>query len=258
MEFVPHLPCFNASTLDRFSVKLRLTRIRLPALAALAALAAAAALLAFAILWSAVLRSAATPRIAIGIVSYRFWDGRAPQIPFRLGTPSTGFRTLQFEPISYDQEGRNISVRVGITNTGHVALRYNRINFDANARLRVESQTGWTNRDIGPFALMPYLSAVLKPSERTEAIILLPGGTLHWQVTYKTRAASFRQRVVASLPSNWFPRLYPLCKRFLSDREGPEREMSSAVFECPQHEPVALPDWTPPPFGSDPPWPAPP
>ncbi len=236
-------------------MKLRHTPTRLPARAVLAA---AAALLTLALLWFAVLRSAAAPRIAIGVVSYRLWDGRAPQIPFRLGTPGTGFRTLQFEPIIYDRDGRNISVRVGITNTGHVALRYNRINFDGNAQLRVESQTGWTNRDIGPFALMPYLSAVLNPGEHTEAIILLPAGTLRWQVSYKTQAASFRQRVVASLPSKWFPRLYPLCKRFLSDREGPDREITSAVFECPQHERVALPDWTPPPFGSDPLWSAPP
>ena len=236
-------------------MKLRLTRIRLPALAALAV---AAALLALALLWFTVLRSTAAPRIAIGVVSYRFWDGRAPEIRFRLGTPSAGFRTVPFEPIVYDRDGRNISVRVGIINAGHVALRYNRINFDGNARLRVESPTGWTNRNIGPLAGLPYLSAVLKPGERTEAIILLPAGTLRWQVTYKARAASFRQSVVASLPPKWFPRLYPLCKRFLSDREGPDREITSAVFECPQHESVALPDWTPQPFGSDPPWPAPP
>ena len=112
-------------------------------------------------------RVPATPTIAVGVLGYNTW-GRGP-----------------FH-----------SVRVGITNTGRTAIRYNQMNFAGDASLRVESRNGWATRDIGPDALLPLMPALLKPGSNTFAFMLLPEGTLRWQIAYKIQGASLRDRVV--------------------------------------------------------------
>src|SRR5205085_787670 len=96
-------------------------------------------------------------------------------------------------------QGPSSAVRVGITNTGRAIIRYNQMNFGGDASVRIESRNGWATRDIGPGALFPWMPALLKPGSNTSAVIPLPEGTLRWQICYKIRAASVRERVVSRI-----------------------------------------------------------
>jgi hypothetical protein len=60
----------------------------------------------------------------------------------------------------------------------------------------------------------------------------LPPDCLRWQVGCKIREASLRDRVASTLSSKWRNRLDLLCQ-LLPNREGPELEVCSGVFECP-------------------------
>jgi hypothetical protein len=128
----------------------------------------------------------------------------------------------------------SLDVCLGITNTGHVAIRYNRCNFDSNAWVRTESENGWTNGDIGVIARVPSSQMLLCPGSNTFALLVLPPDTLRWQVGYRTRVASIRERVILRIPSKLRGILDPICKRVLSDKGGSQWEIRSPVFECPQ------------------------
>jgi hypothetical protein len=188
----------------------------------LAIIFASLAFVTFALLYLLARRPAAKPPISIGVFSYDSWG-----------------------------KGPSLTVRIGITNTGRTAIRYNQVNFSGDAVLRTESRKGWTIRDIGPLAMLPLMRALLRPGSNTSAFISLPSNTLRWQVSYHVRAASLRDRVVSRIPAKWHGRLYPLCKRWLSDKEGPEKEIASDVFECPSVLKISN-DEGPPIFDSDP------
>jgi hypothetical protein len=150
--------------------------------------------------WLSAVRPAARPLISIGVLSSRW--GKPP----------------------------SFSVRVGITNTGSTTIRYNQMNFDANAWVRTKSRSGWATRDIGPLTGLPWMPALLRPGSNTYAIILLPPDTVRWQVGYRIRTASLRDRVTSRIPGKRLSRLRPLCERFLSSREGPEQQIRSGLF----------------------------
>jgi hypothetical protein len=157
-----------------------------------------------AVIWFLAERPALKPAISIGVLEYRNWG-----------------------------KGPSLSVRLGITNTGRITIRYNQLNFDGRAVLRTESHRGWTDRDIGPGAVFPWMTALLPRGSNTFAIIALPADTLRWQIKYPVRAACMRDRVMARIPRKWSGRLRPICGQFFSDKEGPEQMISSEVFELP-------------------------
>lgn len=190
-------------------------------------ISAAFALLMGALAWFVTRRQITTPAIAIGILGYSSWG-----------------------------KGPSLAVSVGITNTGRTTIRYNKINFGGDASVRAELQNGWVTRDIGPMALLPWMPALLRPGDKTKANLMLPKGTLRWQVCYRVRGASLRECVASRIPPKWRGRLRPLCERLLSGREGPEREIVSELFDCPRVEPVGLVDGMPPLFDREAFWPA--
>jgi len=144
------------------------------------------------------------PAISIGVLEYSNW-GKEP----------------------------SFSVRLRITNTGRIPIRYNQFNFNGKAVLRTESNKGWTDRDIGPYAVFPWMSAILLPGSNTFGNIALPADTLRWQIAYPVRAACQRDRVMARIPRKWTGRLRPICGQLFSDKEGPEQMIASEVFELP-------------------------
>ena len=184
-------------------------------------------------------RHPARPVVSIGILSYTNW-GKSP----------------------------SICARVGLTNTGRVTIKFNQMNY----RVRIESPRGWSQEqpecyltsgwvswDFGPFAVTTLMPALLKPGSNTSATILLPADTLRWQVGYKVRTASLRERVASRIPAKWQRRLYPICQRLLSDKPGPEQEVLSGLFECPRNDAASLDGALPflfDPFDPDKLWPA--
>jgi hypothetical protein len=132
----------------------------------------------------------------------------------------------------------SVAVILEITNTGRTTIRYSPGNFDPDAWVQAVSQKGWTSRrSIGPLAGMVSMSALLRPGSNTFALIVLPRDTLRWQVGYKVRAASLRRRVQSRMPAKLWNALRPFLERILSDKEGPEREVVSPVFDCPHSQP---------------------
>jgi len=148
--------------------------------------------------------SAAKPPISIGVLSYEPWA----------------------------EKGAPLEVRVGITNRGFKIVRYNRINFDGDARLRTESGNGWTERDFGSASLV--LPALLPSGADTSAGVMLPDGTLRWQIRYHVETASLAESVIARMPRKCLDRLRPLLVRLLP-KKGRWQEVESAVFECPHN-----------------------
>jgi len=165
--------------------------------------------------------------------------------------------TITIGVLSYTNYGGPIlSVRVGVTNVGRVTIRYNPIYFSKDAWVRTESTKGWRTNDIGPYADAPTQPLLLKPGSNTFAALLLPPGTLRWQVGYKIRAASLRERVTLNMPRAWRGYLHPVLIHFLSSREGPEREIESPLFDAPHVEPPSVDGGMPVPLSSTQPRPA--
>jgi hypothetical protein len=160
-----------------------------------------------AVLWIRGVRHAPVtrPEISIGVLSYQPWAGTGP----------------------------SLLVRVGITNVGHRIITYNKVNFDMDAKVRVESASGWTTRDNEPFAVGPLMQDSLRPGSATTAFICLPGGALRWQVQYTVDVGSLREAVSSRMPPQLGKYLRPLCYRFLSNK-GHLQYVQSGVFECPQ------------------------
>ena len=153
-----------------------------------------------------------------------------------LARPSSGPEVLSIGVLCYGSwgQGPSVSVRIGITNVGQTTIEYNRLNFSSNAALYVESENGWTTRDIGPLAGLPLMPTLLSPGASTSVSLVLPENTLRWQVGYKIRTASLRDRVSSRTPAKWRVRLQPLLEKLFSGKEGPEQEVRSRVFECPR------------------------
>ena len=146
--------------------------------------------------------------------------------------------TVSTSVISYDTRGRgSISARIGITNTSGTPMRLYIVSFGQDAVVRVESPKGWTTRDIGPMAKLPLLRksivAILPPGAGTTTVIQLPPETGRWQITYPVQPASKREAMIAKIPAKWRNSLRPLYTRLFSNKEGPEQEVTSAVFELP-------------------------
>jgi hypothetical protein len=166
-------------------------------------------LLIAALLWVWGVRQAAVtkPEISIGVLSYQPWA----------------------------DTGSALLVRVGITNVGHRIITYNKFNFDMEAKVRVESPSGWTTRDNEPLTGGPLLLGSLRPGSTTTACICLPEGTHRWQVQYTVQVGSLREAVFSRMPPQLGKYLRPLLERFLSN-QGHLQYVQSGVFECPHNE----------------------
>jgi hypothetical protein len=166
-------------------------------------------LLIAALLWIWGVRQAAVtrPEISIGVLRYQPWAGTGP----------------------------GLLVRVGITNVGHRIIRYNKVNFDMDAKVRVESPSGWTTRDNEPFNGGLLLQDSLRPGSSTTAAICLPKGTLRWQVQYTVEVGSLREVVSSRMPPKLGRYLRPLSDRLLSNK-GHLQYVQSGVFECPHNQ----------------------
>jgi hypothetical protein len=131
--------------------------------------------------------------------------------------------------------GPIFSVQVGITNIGGVAISYNPINFSPYAWVRIESLKGWSTNDVGPYRNAGRFPRLLEPGSNTFGALVLPPGTLRWQVGYKVRAASLRHRVTSHLPAGW-RRIRTWVGWPFSNNEGPEQTIESPVFGPPHNE----------------------
>jgi hypothetical protein len=167
----------------------------------------ASLIIAIALLWAWVKRPPAKPTASLSVISYDTW------------------------------ERNSYSVRVGITNTSGTTLRFYLVSFGQDAVLRVESSKGWATRDIGRMAKLPFtrtsMGVLLPPGSGTTTIIQLPSDTLRWQLTYPVQAAGKRDRMIAKIPAKWRNSLRPLCKRLFSNRDEPEHNVTSDVFDLP-------------------------
>ena len=148
-----------------------------------------------------------------------------------------GIGVLSYQPWAGTGLGPGLMVRVGITNRGFKTIKYDKLSFDGGAQVLMESESGWTQRDIGPFARVPFGSALLESGADTSACILLPEGTRRWQISYMVYRAGMRESVLSRIPPRWRSRVPSLFARLLSNKEG-WQEVRSAVFECP-HDPKA-------------------
>jgi hypothetical protein len=119
----------------------------------------------------------------------------------------------------------------------------------------VESWSGKTSRRISGLPLTFVAHVLLKPGSYTIVTLPLPPDTLRWQFSFKIRAASLSETVANALPPWWGSKLYPICAHLLSNRDGPEQEITTGVFEISVHGPLVIDGWTPPQFGSAPLWP---
>ena len=173
----------------------------------LASILAALTIGLVALLWFLAQRPAARPTISIGVVSY---EGRG-------------------------RNGAASLARLGITNTGRTAICYDPFDFSAGARqLRIESQKGW-RVSSGTGLRVGFLEGmfVLRPGAHTTAFVTLPSDARRWQITYRVRSASPRERVLSRIALKWRERLRPFCERHFSGAEGPMEEITSDVFEVP-------------------------
>src|SRR5262249_387669 len=145
---------------------------------------------------------------------------------------------ISIDVLSYSPCASSVLVRVGITNTCRTALKFNQFNFN-EASVRTESLSSWITRTTGPMTLIPYMPAVLKPGASTLSFITLLPGTLRWQGKYKVRTASLREPIILCIPTKW-ETLTRICQHLLADRDGPEQEIQSGLFECPNLSPPPM------------------
>lgn len=152
-------------------------------------------------------------------------------------------------------KGSAIAARMGITNTGRTAIKCTPLNGGgAWVSTEAESWSGRTSRHIRGWPLIVGAHVLLKPGSYTFVTIPLPPDTLRWQFSFKIRAASLSETVANALPPKWGSKRYPICARLLSNREGPEQEITTGVFEISFNGPLVIDGWTPPQFGSEPLW----
>jgi hypothetical protein len=129
---------------------------------------------------------------------------------------------IEFGPATF-----NFSPQVGMTallrlkNTGNAAAFWG---FNSSW-LAIENDDGWsTNYTRG--------LRFLEPGAQMEMLLFLPPGTKRWQVGCSVRAASIQQRVSFALRGKWDGKLRELAREFLPNRQGPDREISSPIFEA--------------------------
>jgi hypothetical protein len=161
--------------------------------------------------------------LALFIAALDWHTAEGPRARVSMGILS--YRTSDNGPV--------LPVFLGLTNTGPTTIRCDSSFLSGGAWVRVELPGGWAVRALNPIAMVSLLPDLLRPGSNTSATVLLPPDALRWQVVYRVRTASLRDRVLSRLGSKWRNRLYPLCQRLLSAKEGPEQEMRSSVFECP-------------------------
>jgi len=136
--------------------------------------------------------------------------------------------------LKYIQNGPSITVLVGITNTGDSTIRYNQANI-SEARGRTETQRGWSTVNNSPTSLLPGTPTLLAPGSWHIDLVALDRDMLRWQITYKIRSASLRDRVFVRFPAKSRTYARPILRRVLPGKEGPEKEVQSEVFERPRN-----------------------
>ena len=118
--------------------------------------------------------------------------------------------------------------RVAITNISGKTILYHEMR--QTQRIRIETKSGWITNSIMPdfFLRTP---TVLPPSSNDVDRIHLPHNAVRFQLCYAVPTLSPQESLGFRLPEEKYPRLNPLLKRVLSDKPGPDIEISSALFQ---------------------------
>lgn len=134
-----------------------------------------------------------------------------------------------------DPQFQNVTIMV--TNNGPVAVWYNHSNRDEPVILLTESRYGWAAEVIHNEGI--NVPGLLHRGSAIGFNVVLPEGTLRWQVRYTVWRASSEDIVhdkLTGMESNWGEWGYRLDKLgggLLSTNEGPPQQFLSDVFVVP-------------------------